>query len=91
MATAATHMSTGAQEIPRKKAMTATIWLTVLIFPHREAGITFPSAAARILNPETANSRPRIIRATQVLTRPASTRAKRAAVISSLSAMGSIS
>jgi len=61
-------------------------WVTVLIFPSLLALKTTPSAETMARRPVTANSRPRIVQATQAGTLPSSTSDIRAAETKVLSA-----
>jgi hypothetical protein len=71
-------------------AMTAAIWITVLIFPRIDAGMIAPSCAAATRRLDTANSRAMMTIATQADNRCRLTSAISAAVINILSAIGSI-
>ena len=70
---------------------TAPIWSTVLTLPIQLAAITTPRSAAIERSTVTASSRAMITIATQAGSRPSETSETSAAVISSLSASGSIS
>ena len=70
----ATHINTGAQLIPRRKPVIATIWVVVFNLPSFDAAITLPSAAANMRSPETENSLAKMISAAHALTLPSSTR-----------------
>jgi hypothetical protein len=67
----------------------ATIWLKVFNLPHLLAAITTPSPAATNLKPVTTSSLAIIIKAAQPVTSFLCTKAIRAAIIRSLSAIGS--
>ena len=71
-------------------AIIAIICDTVLIFPSILAAITLPSATASMRTPETINSRASTIMTAMQLTLPCSKSTRNAAVVSILSASGSI-
>ena len=73
------------------RAITAAICSTVFTLPSQLAAITMPRSAAIVRRIVTANSRAMITIATQASSRSSETSETRAAMISSLSASGSIS
>ncbi len=72
-------------------ANTAATWSAVFSFPSQLAAITTPWSAATVRRPVTANSRAMITIATHAASRPSETSETSAAMISTLSASGSIS
>ena len=67
----------------------ATTCATIFPLPRPEAGMRWPQPAATLRRPVTASSRPRMIITIQAGALSISTSERKAAAVSSLSAMGS--